>query len=90
MPGFQQQAGFDYSETLDSVIKWETIWIVNGLARHCGWPIHHLDVQIKFLNGVSDKEVYMAQPDGSATPGTKHLICQLHYALYGFKQSPRA
>jgi len=66
---------------------WEIIQIVNGLARHRGWPIHHLNVQTMLLNGVFD-ELYMAQLDGVTTPGTKHLICQLHHALYDLKQSP--
>jgi hypothetical protein len=58
---------------------------VNGLAGHCGWPIHHLNVQIAFLNGVLDEEVYQVQLDGLATPNTQHLICQLHRTLYGLK-----
>jgi len=63
---------------------------MSGLACHCGWPIHHLNVQTMFLNGVLDEEVYMVQLDGVATPSTKHLVYQLHRVLYGLKQSPCA
>jgi hypothetical protein len=63
---------------------------VNGLPGHYGWPIHHLDVQTSFLNGVLDEEVYMAQLDGLATPSTQHLICQLYRTLYGLKPNLRA
>jgi hypothetical protein len=83
--GFQQ-ARFDYFKTFVHIVKWETIWIVNGLARHCGWPIHHLNVQTMFLNGVFYEEMYMVQLDGLATLSTKHLVCQLHCMLYGLKQ----
>ncbi len=88
--GFQQQARFDYFETFIRLIKWETIQIVSGLIGHCGWPIHHLDVQTTFLNGVFDEEMYMAQFDGLTTLGSKPLVCQLHRTLYGLKKSPHA
>jgi len=63
---------------------------MNGLLGHCGWPIHHLDVQTTFLDGVFDEKVYMVQIDGLPTLGSEHLVCQLHLALDGLKQSPRA
>jgi hypothetical protein len=63
---------------------------MSGLARHCGWPIHHLNVQTTFLNRVFDEEMYMVQLDGLATPGIEHLICQFHCVLYGLKQIPHA
>jgi hypothetical protein len=50
------QTRFDYFETFIFVVKWETIQIVSGLAGHCGWPIHHLNVQTMFLNGVFHKK----------------------------------
>jgi hypothetical protein len=34
--------------------------------------------------------MYMAQFDGVTILGTKHLVFQLHRALYGLKQSPHA
>jgi hypothetical protein len=62
---------------------------MNGLVKHCGWPIHHLDFQTTFLNGVFDEEMYMVQIDGLPTLGSEHLVCQLHPTLYGLKQSLR-
>ncbi len=88
--GFQHQAQFDYFKIFTLVVKWETIRIVSDLVGHCGWPIHHVNIQIRFLNGVFDEEVYMVQPNGLAFPSTEHLICQLHLMLYGLKQNPRA
>jgi hypothetical protein len=88
--GFQQQARFDYFKTFDPIVKWETIWIVSGLSGHCGWPIHHLNVQTIFVNGVFDEEMYIAQLDGLAIPSTKHLVCQVHCVLCGLKQNPHA
>jgi len=63
---------------------------VSGLVGHYGWPIHHLDVQTTFLNGVCDEEMYIAQFDSLATLGSKPLVCQLHHMLYGLKKSPHA
>ena len=88
--GFEQTDGVDFLETFAPVVRWETIRILVAIAVHLDWPIHQLDVLTAFLNGILKDDVYMAQPPGIMKPGTAHLVCKLHRALYGLKQSPRA
>ena len=38
---------------------------------------------------ILNKEIYMQQPSGYATPGKERLVCKLNKSLYGLKQSPR-
>ena len=88
--GFEQKFGIDYSDTFAPVVRWETIRILIALAVHLNWSIHQLDVLTAFLNGILTEDVYMYQPQGFIRSGTSHLVCKLHKALYGLRQSPRA
>ena len=88
--GFEQTDGVDFLETFAPVVRWETIRIFIAITVHLNWSIHQLDVLTAFLNGILQEDVYMLQPPGFIKPGTEHLVCKLHRALYGLKQSPRA
>lgn len=54
------------------------------------WNLHQVDVNIAFLNGVIEEEVYIKQPKGFETHGKESHICILKKYLYGLKKSPRA
>lgn len=49
--GFNQQEGFDYSETFSPVVKPTSIKIVITLALTYKWQINQFDVHSAFLNG---------------------------------------
>ena len=42
-----------------------------------------------FLNG-DLIEIFVQQPQGFVVPGRESQVCQLHKALYGLRQAPRA
>jgi hypothetical protein len=67
-----------------------TIHSVVALVAHYGWKMHRLDVNIAFLNGDLEEEVYVKQPPGFAIKGQEHMVCHFLKALYGFKPGARA
>ena len=75
---------------LDHYKKSATIRVVLALAVVMGLEIHQMDVQLAFLNGKLDVEIYMEQPEGIMQKSRKHFICKLRKLVYKLKQSGRA
>ena len=49
-----------------------------------------MDVNIAFINGIIEEEVYIEQPEGFEIFSSKLHVCKLQRVLYGLKQAPRA
>ena len=49
-----------------------------------------MNVKMVFLNGLTEEEVYIEQPQGFETDDREAYVCRLKKALYGIKQAPRA
>ena len=49
-----------------------------------------MDVKNAFLHGDLEVKVYMKLPQGYSQSNDTNLVCKLHKAIYGLKQSPRA
>src|SRR5436190_17407721 len=84
--GFHQQAGIDFDETFNPVIRPTTIRTILSLAVSSGWSFRQLDVKNAFLHDDLIETVYMAQPPGFIDPARPNHVCHLQKAIYGLKQ----
>nr|GEV19264.1 integrase, catalytic region, zinc finger, CCHC-type, peptidase aspartic, catalytic [Tanacetum cinerariifolium] len=66
--GYAQEDGIDFKESFAPVACLEAVQIFVAYDVHKSFPIYHMDVKTKFLNGPLKEEVYVAQPDGFIDP----------------------
>jgi len=66
------------------VVKPTTICLILSHVVSSQWQIKQVDINNAFLKGDLQKNVYMHQPPDV------HLVCKLHKAIYGLKQTPRS
>nr|GFB19111.1 hypothetical protein [Tanacetum cinerariifolium] len=85
-----QEEGIDFEESFALVARLEAVRIFVAYVAHKSFPIYHMDVKTKFLNGPLKEEVYAAQPDGFVDVDHPKKVYRLMKALYGLKQAPRA
>ena len=62
--GFSQIAGLDFNETWAPVVRIESVRVLLALAALFDLWIIHIDAKTAFLNGNSDVELYVRQPEG--------------------------
>jgi hypothetical protein len=79
--GFSHVEGVDYYETFAPVARYTSIRSIIAIAAEMGWRIHQMDVMTAFLNGFTEEEVYIEQPQGfevcervSRVPSEKHTV----------------
>ena len=87
--GYNQQEGIDYDETYAPVARLEAIRLLIAIASYKGFNLNQMDVNIAFLNGVLQEEVYVKQPPRFKDPQYPEHVYKLDKALYGLKQAPR-
>nr|GEU47112.1 hypothetical protein [Tanacetum cinerariifolium] len=87
--GCTQTYKIDYEETFSSVADIRAIRILIAIAAYYDYEIWQMDVKTAFLNGRSDKEIYMEQPEGYVDPKYPNLVCKLQRSIYGLKQASR-
>ncbi|KAK9911087.1 hypothetical protein M0R45_035010 [Rubus argutus] len=88
--GFTQTYGVDYKETFAPVARMSTVRVLLSVAMNHAWPLYQMDVKNAFLHGDLEEEVYMKLPPGHPQSQDPNMVCKLHKAIYGLKQSPRA
>ena len=69
--------GIDYDETFAPVARYTSIRAIMALAAKLGWKLHQMDVNIVFLSGVVEEEVYVEQPVGLETHDRQSHVCRL-------------
>lgn len=69
--------------------KMNIVHVLFSVAVNQGWSLSQMDVKNAFLHGELEEEVYMKLPYGHPQASHDGLVCKLHKAIYGLKQSPR-
>ena len=87
--GFAQEIGLDFDETFAPVVRIESVRMLFAFAAANDLYILHVDCTNAFLNGWSDWELYVQQPEGFIDSKYPNKVLRLNKALYGLKQAPR-
>jgi len=87
--GYSQIAGLDFDQTFAPVVRIESVRSLLALAAYHGLHMLHIDCKTAFLNGQSDLEVYVEQPERFVNQRYPNKVLQLNKSLYGLKQAPR-
>src|SRR5436309_12099248 len=87
--GYAQEAGLDLDKTFTPVIRIESVRAILAITAANDLFILHVDCTNTFLNGWSDLELYVLQPEGFIDPKHPNKVLRLNKALYGLKQAPR-
>lgn len=83
--GYLQVYGLDYNESFAYVAKVVTVRLFFAIVVHNQWIVHQLDINIAFLHGFLEEDLYLVPPLGLEVPQGK--VCKLVKALYGLKQA---
>nr|GEW02488.1 hypothetical protein [Tanacetum cinerariifolium] len=71
-PGLQTKVRIDYFDTYAPVARISTIRLLIAIESIHNLIIHQMDVNIAFLNGELDEDVYMNQPQGFIMPDNEN------------------
>lgn len=88
--GFQQTAGVDFFDTFSPVIKPTTLRVMFSITITKQRSIQQVDINNAFLHGSLKETVFIDQPEGFQDSSKPGLVCKLHKAVYGLKQTPKA
>ena len=87
--GFTQKKRTDFDETFAPVARTTSVRVIFAIAAAENFILEQLDVDSAYLNGLIDKEIYMAQPQGYVDAEHPTWVCRLNKSLYGLKQAGR-
>jgi hypothetical protein len=88
--GYVQQPGVNFKEVFTPVAWLEMVRVLLAYATNEGWPVHHMDMKLAFLNDDLLEEVFVSQPLGFIVKGEEDKVLHLIKALYGLRQMLRA
>ena len=75
----------DFSDTFTPMTCLETIHLMLAITIHHNQEIHQIDVNMAYLHGELDEEIFMEPPKGFPMPNGH--VYHLKKALYGLKQA---
>ena len=87
--GYSQIAGINFDKTFAPVVRIESIRCLLAFAAFFNLDIKQIDCKTAFLNGNSDLEIYVQQPEGFSSRKYPRKVLRLNKSLYGLKQAPR-
>jgi len=83
--GFPQRKGIDFDEIFSPIVKMTSIRTILSLVAASYFHLEQLYVNMSFLHGDLEEEIYMQQPQGYEVKGKEKLVCRLKKSLYGLK-----
>ena len=86
--GFSYKEGVNCEETFAPIAKYTSLKTLIALALVMGWRLHHIDVNITFLNGVIEEEVYIEQPKGFVIYGKESHVYRLRIPFVNSSRHP--
>ena len=87
--GYSQVFHIDFNKTYAPVVRIDSIRHIFALAAFYRLYILHADAKTAFVNGNSDVELYIDQPQGFIDRRYPHKVLRLNRSLYGLKQASR-
>ena len=87
--GFSYKEGVNYEDTFAPSAKYTSIKTSISHASVMGWRLHHINANIKFLNGVIEEEVYIEQPEGFVIYEEESHVCILRIPCMNSSRHPR-
>jgi hypothetical protein len=79
--GYSQVEGVNFGEILSPVAKLNSIVLLMHLDTKFDIEIDKMYVNIVFLHGDLEEEIYMKQSKGFALKGKKELVCKMKKSL---------
>src|SRR5947207_4771227 len=80
--GYSQIAGLDFTETFAPVVRIESVRTLFAIAAFYNLYILHANAKTAFLNGNSDLELYVEQPEGFLDQNYPDEVLRLRKTLY--------
>lgn len=86
---YTQQYGIYYDGTFSSVAQIQSIQVILALVTFYDYALFEMDVKITLLNGNTDKQICMIQPERYTEEESGRKVCKLNKLIYRLTQTSR-
>ena len=87
--GFTQKEDIDFKNTFSPISTKDSFRAIMELVAFFDIELHQMDVKTTFLNGNTDKTIYMVKLENFVSGNLKKMVCKLKKSIYGLKQASR-